>query len=139
VTFFAPNNHALTFPKHRRGRRHPHEPHDGLATLYEQFESLAANSVDGDDEKKKKLKAILDAILQYHTLPKKVIRPALHFNGTFETLLIPKDGSFGGQARRIGVKSHSLLPFGPLKINFYAFVLPKEWYTANGKRRSLWM
>ena len=130
ITFFAPNNRALTFPKHKKGREHPHEPHDVLATLYEQFESLA-----DDDERKKKL---LHAILQYHTLPKKVIRPALHVNTTFATLLIAKDGSFGGQARRIGVESHGFLPFGPLKINFYAFVLPKEWYTANGKSRSLW-
>lgn len=98
-----------------------------LANLYEQFESLT----DGDDDKKKK---ILHAILQYHTLPEKVIRPALHFNTTFATCLKAKDGSFGGQARRIGVESHGILPFGPLKINFYAFVLPKEWYTANGKR-----
>ena len=126
VTFFAPNNHALTFPKHKKGRKHPHEPNDVLATLYEQFESLA----DDDDEKKKK---ILHAILEYHTLPEKVIRPALHFNTTYATRLTAKDGSFGGQARRIGVESHGLLPFGPLKINFYAFVLPKEWYTANGK------
>lgn len=96
-----------------------------LANLYEQFESLT----DGDDDKKKK---ILHAILQYHTLPERVIRPALHFNTTFATCLKAKDGSFGGQARRIGVES--ILPFGPLKINFYAFVLPKEWYTANGKR-----
>lgn len=127
ITFFAPNNHALTFPKHKKGKEHPHEPRDVLATLYEQFESIA----DGDDDEKKK--KILHAILQYHTLPKKVIRPELYFNTTFATLLFPKDGSFAGQARRIGVES---LPFGPLKINFYAFVLPKEWYTANGKPRS---
>ena len=96
-----------------------------LANLF-QFESLA----DNDDERKKK---ILHAILQYHTLPKRVIRPALYFNTTFATLLTAKDGSFGGQPRRIGVETHGFLPIGPLKINFYAFVLPKEWYTANGK------
>ena len=129
ITFFAPNNHALTFPKHKKGRKHPHEPHDVLATLYEQFESLTEH----DDERKKK---ILHAILQYHTLPKRVFRPALHFNTTFATLLIAKDGSFGGQARRIGVENHGLLPI--LKINFYAFVLPREWYTANGMSSFLW-
>ncbi|PVF99072.1 hypothetical protein CPB86DRAFT_774487 [Serendipita vermifera] len=121
ITFFAPDNKALTPPKSRR--RGGHDSALSLVTLYEEYERLYANQNDNeegggggdddDEERKKRFKKILHALLQYHTLPDGLDRFGLDTNRTYATALEAKDGSFGGQARRIsvgsGLTSHLLI------------------------------
>lgn len=125
VTFFAPDNKALTPHK-----KHPHHGHGAtlsLATIYEEFEKLQAADDDDDDdeEKKKRFKKILRALLKYHTLPTGISKYGLHLNSTYETALEAHDGSFGGQARRILVSGDLI---GRLFVNYYVSV---DWKSVN--------
>ncbi|WWC58086.1 uncharacterized protein I303_100621 [Kwoniella dejecticola CBS 10117] len=153
ITFFAPNNDALTPPEHRH---HHHDgDHDSLAELLhnpslqtlsnalEAEPSLLAEDEDhkhhghhGDDddpEKKKRRKEIFRKIagkvLQYHGLTKAYTAQELAQNSTIATALKAEDGSFGGLHRRIRIDKHFVPP--SLKINFYAKV-----YAADNKARN---
>jgi len=121
LTFFAPDNKALTPPKGKHG-----ESILSLSTLYEEYELLHANCREGDDEdeeKKKRFKKILHALLKYHTLPAALGKPALYTNATYATAWKAKDGSYDGQHRRISVGNNLL---GKLVVNYYVGV---EWVT----------
>jgi hypothetical protein len=137
ITFFAPDNKALTPPKRRR--RGGHDSTLSLASLYEEFERLYDNDEEGggggddDEERKKRFKKILHALLQYHTLPTGLDRFGLGTNRTYATALEAKDGSYGGQARRISVASGLT---SHLLINEYVL---SDWFfitAENGKFRN---
>ncbi|CAG7846272.1 SubName: Full=Uncharacterized protein {ECO:0000313/EMBL:CCA68471.1} [Serendipita indica DSM 11827] len=133
ITFFAPNNKALTPPKRRRDHQRSSL---SLAHIYAELERLEAKAQrheggddDDDEEKKKRFKKIVHALLKYHTLPTSLDKPALYRNATYETALKAKDGSFDDQPRRV-TASNDLI--GRLFINFWAKV---EWLSvsaANG-------
>jgi hypothetical protein len=117
ITFFAPDNKALTPHKRRR-----HDTTVSLATAYSEYERLQTDARDeDDDEKKRRFKKILHALLQYHTLPAALDKPAMYTNVTYETAWRARDGSYDGQQRRISVGNNLL---GKLVINFYVGV---EW------------
>lgn len=128
ITFFAPDNKALT-PPHKKNKHH--ESKLSLAILYKEYERLQANAqTDGDDdddeEKKKRFKKILHALLKYHTLPTALDHQGLSVNVTYGTALEAHDGSYGGQPRRISVQTGL---FGS-SINFYVGI---EWVNVNAE------
>ncbi|OCF39311.1 hypothetical protein I317_06893 [Kwoniella heveanensis CBS 569] len=154
ITFFAPNNDALTPPKH-----HHHDDDDDsslaallhnpslttLSTVLENEPSLLSvdedddnhhHHHDGDDDpdKKKRRKEIFRKIagkvLQYHGLTKPYTAQELAQNSTIATALRAEDGSYGGLHRRIRIDKHLVPP--SLKINFYAEVLVSDKKARNG-------
>ncbi|OCF59699.1 hypothetical protein L486_02371 [Kwoniella mangroviensis CBS 10435] len=156
ITFFAPNNDALTPPHHH----HDDDDHDdddplvellhspSLITLSNALESepslLAADEDDhhhhhhhdddDDPEKRKRRKEIFRKIagkvLQYHGLTKAYTAQELAQNSTIATALKAEDGSYGGLHRRIRIDKHFVPP--SLKINFYAKVLVSDIKARNG-------
>jgi hypothetical protein len=130
VSFFAPDNKALT--PHKNGTHHNHGATLSLATVYEEFENL--QTAADEDEKKKRFKKILRALLKYHTLPTAVPRYGLYVNSTYETALEAHDGSFGSQPRRILVAGDLI---GRLFINYYISVGWKSVNATNGMHLSL--
>ncbi|KAG8809362.1 hypothetical protein FRC17_003480 [Serendipita sp. 399] len=132
ITFFAPDNKALTPP--RKKPRHGDSTSLSLSRAYEEYERLVvlrANDEgdDDDEEKKKRLKKLIHAVLEYHTLPTDLDRPSLYKQATYETALQAKGGSYDAQPRRIAITNDLI---GRLFVNFYVTV---EWVAvdaANG-------
>ncbi|GMK59405.1 hypothetical protein CspeluHIS016_0800110 [Cutaneotrichosporon spelunceum] len=129
VTFFAPNNEALTPPKHDHDHDHDQDRHmDGpsLASITQALdeEPQLLDKDDGGDGGRKKRREMLRrfarAVLQYHLLPDSHDIASLARNSTMATCLVPHDGSADGLARRIHIDKE-LLPPG-VTINFYARV-----------------
>lgn len=151
ITFFAPNNDALTPPEH-----HHHDDEHEELKLIMRNPSLASISAildrqpaylledddhhhhhhggdDDDKDKKRKreiFKKIAAKVLAYHGLPKAYTASDLAQNSTLETGLKATDGSYGGLHRRVRVEK-SLLP-PSLKLNFYAKVLVSDIKAKNG-------
>ncbi|WWC85777.1 uncharacterized protein L201_000643 [Kwoniella dendrophila CBS 6074] len=156
ITFFAPNNDALTPPKHKHDDDDDDDEEDSLVNLLhnpslqtlsnalEAEPSLLAADEDhhhhhhhGDDddpEKRKRRKEIFRKIagkvLQYHGLTKAYTVQELAQNSTVATALKAEDGSYGGLHRRIRINKQFVPP--SLKINFYAKVLVSDIKARNG-------
>ncbi|KAK8845448.1 hypothetical protein IAR55_006161 [Kwoniella newhampshirensis] len=152
ITFFAPNNDALTPPHHK------HDDDDdafvqllntpslaSLSAVLERDPSLTAadegnhDDDDDDDDKKKKRKEIFKFIagkvLQYHGLTKAYTVSELAQNSTIETALKADDGSYASLPRRIRIEKSFVPP--SLKINFYAKVLVSDKKARNGYLHTL--
>jgi len=148
ITFFAPNNDALTPPDHHHGHHHHHDDDDdellasiiqtpSLATISSLLDSPSfdiAGNDDDDDEKKKRrreiFRKIVGFVLKYHGLPHAYTAKDLAGNNTFETALETKDGAFGGLNQRVRVEKSVLPP--SLKLNFYAEILVSDKKASNG-------
>lgn len=79
------------------------------------------NDDDDDDKKKHRkevFKFIVGEVLKYHGLSKIYTATELAENNTVATVLKARDGSFGGQHRRIRIEK-SLLPPSEYKIQRY--------------------
>ncbi|KAI9635910.1 FAS1 domain-containing protein [Dioszegia hungarica] len=153
ITFFAPNNDALTPPEHHH--HHHDDDHAELTALMANPSLATVSSLldrqpaylleddhrdhhghhggDSDEDKKRKreiFKKIAAKVLAYHGLPKAYTASDLAQNSTLETALKAGRGGGGGLYRRIRVEK-SLLP-PSLKINFYARVLVSDIKAKNG-------
>ncbi|WRT63681.1 uncharacterized protein IL334_000604 [Kwoniella shivajii] len=153
ITFFAPNNDALTPPEHH----HHDEDHDSLIDLLHNPSLQTLSNVleaepsllesdenrhhhhhhhgdDDDPEKKKRRKEIFRKIagkvLQYHGLTKAYTAQELAQNSTVATALKADDGSYGGLQRRIRIVKSFVPP--SLTLNFYAKVLVSDIKARNG-------
>jgi len=160
ITFFAPNNDALTPPKHH----HHGDDHD--AALFELAKNPSLTSIsalldspafiaalderhdhghghhgdhgdhDHDDKKKKEIiKYIIGKVLQYHGLTKAYTAQEIAENSTIPTALKADDGSYGGLHRRIKVEKQLLPP--AVKLSFYAKVLTSDKKARNGYLHTL--
>ncbi|WVQ80369.1 hypothetical protein IAT38_002474 [Cryptococcus sp. DSM 104549] len=154
ITFFAPNNDALTPPKHKH---HDDDDDDDdsedsvlaklihnpslqtLSALLERDPSLTAThhhgDHDGDSDKdkerrKKIFREITGKILQYHGLHKPYTVQELGQNSTLETVLRSDDGTLDGLHRRVRIDKSFVPP--SIKLNFYAKIVAADRKTRNG-------
>jgi uncharacterized surface protein with fasciclin (FAS1) repeats len=89
-----------------------------ILDLYDELDNK--DEKKGEKRRRKILKKIAHAVLQYHILPHDHSALSLAKNSTVATQLHPHDGSSGGMARRIHLQKQLLPP--ALKVNFYATV-----------------
>ncbi|PFH47684.1 hypothetical protein AMATHDRAFT_151549 [Amanita thiersii Skay4041] len=139
LTFFAPHNKALRAPNKESSRAlffvdetAPVDTYDFETTLSEledldcQFESPLG---DDREERKRFLKKILRAILEYHILPRRLDVVALSDKTTHPTNLSFK-GAMGGRPVRIRTEQKSIPPI--LVLNLYSHVVRPDMEASNG-------
>ncbi|TYJ51766.1 hypothetical protein B9479_007638 [Cryptococcus floricola] len=142
ITFFAPNNDALTPPHHEDDdddfEQLLHNPSlASLSAALDRDPSLTSSSKghdDDDDEEKKRKKEIFRKIagkvLAYHGLPKAYTVQELGQNSTFATALKADDGSYAGLHRRVRIEKNLVPP--SIKLNFYAKIVASDRKARNG-------
>ncbi|KAL7418886.1 hypothetical protein Q5752_006570 [Cryptotrichosporon argae] len=146
ITFFAPNNDALTLPKHGHHDdddelfgeliRNPSLPLLSAALDSPTFSLAGVDSGDDDNDDKdhqhriELLRKLAYDVLKYHGIPKAYTAQELAQNSTIATALKAHDGSYAGLHRRIRIEKSIVPP--SLKLNFYAKVLVSDIKARNG-------
>ncbi|ORX34664.1 hypothetical protein BD324DRAFT_634413 [Kockovaella imperatae] len=152
ITFFAPNNEALTPPGHGPGHHGDHGHHEydlaelmsnpslaSISALLENEPSLMITSDDDgdddddDDEKKRRrelFRKLAKKVLQYHGLSEALSAADISERSTLASALWASDGSYGGLQRRIKVKKTLIPP--SINLNFYAKIVDTDNKAKNG-------
>lgn len=115
ITFFAPNNEALDKVRH------------GHDSIY----SAILGKDRHDDDKEKWMRHYIHDSVQYASLPQAIEYQQFGHNSTYATELHAKDGSFGGERRRIKVESTTLPPW-KITLNNYAVITESDIRANNG-------